>query len=91
MRNQGLGLATFLVTAGAILAWAVTLDVEGIDIQQVGVIMFVVGVIVGVATLIMAASGKRTTLTRQNESVVNGVPAVTEVETEVVTQRNDAI
>ena len=91
MRNQGIGLATFLVTAGAILAWAVTLEVEGIDVQQVGVIMFVIGVIVGVATLIMAASGRKTTLTRQNESVVNGVPAVTEVETEVVTQRNDAI
>lgn len=91
MRNQGIGLATFLVTAGAILAWAVTLEVEGIDIQQVGVIMFVIGVIVGVATLIMAASGRKTTLTRQNESVVNGVPAVTEVETEVVTQRDDAI
>lgn len=91
MRNQGLGLATFLVTAGAILAWAVTLEVEGIDIQQVGVIMFGIGVIVGVATLIMAASGRKTTLTRQNESVVNGVPAVTEVETEVVTQRNDGI
>lgn len=91
MRNQGLGIATFLVTAGAILAWAVTVEVEGIDIQQVGLIMFVVGVIVGVTTLIMAASGRRTTLTRQNESVINGVPAVTEVETEVVTHRNDAV
>lgn len=91
MRNQGLGIATFLVTVGAILAWAVTFEVEGIDIQQVGVIMFIVGLIVGVATLIMAASGNRTKLTRQNESVVNGVPAVTEVETEVVTHRNDSI
>ena len=90
MKNQGLGLATFLVTAGAILAWAVTLEVEGVDIQQVGMIMFIVGVVVGVATLIMAASGNRTTVTRQNESVVNGVPAVTEVETEVVTRRNDS-
>jgi hypothetical protein len=90
MRNQGLGLATFLVTVGAILAWAVTLQVEGVDIQQVGIIMFIVGVVVGVATLILAASGNRTTVTRQNESVVNGVPAITEVETEVVTRRNDA-
>lgn len=90
-RTTGLGLATGLVTVGAILAWAVTYDVEGIDLQQVGVIMFVVGVIVGIATLIMAAAGQRTVVTRENQSVVNGVPAVTERETEVVTQRDDTI
>ncbi len=90
MRTTGLGLATGLITIGAILAWAVTYEVEGIDIQQMGLIMFVVGIGVGITTLVMAAAGQRTTVTQKNQSTVNGVPAVT-VETETVRQRDDNV
>jgi hypothetical protein len=40
---MGLGVSLFLVAVGAILTWAVTADVEGVDVQVVGVILMVVG------------------------------------------------
>jgi hypothetical protein len=42
---MGLGVSLFLVAVGAILTWAVTADVSGLDIQVVGVILMVVGVL----------------------------------------------
>ena len=40
-----LGLSLFLVAVGAILRFAVTAEVAGIDIQVVGTILMVVGVV----------------------------------------------
>jgi hypothetical protein len=42
---MSLGLSLFLVAVGAILRFAVTADVAGIDIQVVGTILMVVGVV----------------------------------------------
>jgi hypothetical protein len=42
---MGLGASLFLIAAGAILTWAVTAEVSGIDIQVVGVILMIVGLI----------------------------------------------
>jgi uncharacterized protein DUF6458 len=42
---MGLGVSLFLVAVGAILTWAVTAEVSGLDIQVVGVILMVVGVL----------------------------------------------
>jgi uncharacterized membrane protein len=41
---MGLGVSLFLVAVGAILTWAVSAEVSGLDIQVVGVILMVVGV-----------------------------------------------
>lgn len=41
---MGLGVSLVLVAVGAILTWAVTADVRGIDIQVIGVILIVVGI-----------------------------------------------
>lgn len=41
--NTNIGFSLALVTAGAILAWAVNATVAGIDITVVGVILMVVG------------------------------------------------
>ena len=38
-------LSLMLIAAGAILAFAITADVEGVDIQAIGVILFVVGIV----------------------------------------------
>jgi hypothetical protein len=38
-----LGTSLFLIAVGAILKYAVTADVSGIDLQTVGVILMVVG------------------------------------------------
>jgi hypothetical protein len=41
----GIGTSIFLIAVGAILKYAVTADVSGIDLDVVGVILMVVGVI----------------------------------------------
>lgn len=43
-KGMGLGLSLFFVTAGAILAVAVTAETEGIDLEVVGMILFGLGV-----------------------------------------------
>jgi hypothetical protein len=42
---MGIGASLFLVAIGAILAWAVEVEVAGLDLQTVGIILLVVGVI----------------------------------------------
>jgi hypothetical protein len=42
---MGIGVSLLLIAAGAILTWAVTTDVSGIDLGTVGVILMVIGVI----------------------------------------------
>jgi hypothetical protein len=42
---MGLGVSIFLIAVGAILTWAVTAEVQGLDIQVVGVILMVVGLL----------------------------------------------
>lgn len=42
---MSLGVSLFLVAVGAILHWAVTAHFAGIDIQTVGTILMVVGVV----------------------------------------------
>jgi hypothetical protein len=42
---MGIGLSLFFIAIGAILAWAVNTTVTGIDINAVGVILMIVGVI----------------------------------------------
>jgi small-conductance mechanosensitive channel len=48
MVNMNIGFSLFLVAVGAVLAWAVSAEVAGIDIKIVGVILMIVG-LVGVA------------------------------------------
>ena len=40
---MGIGVSLLLIAIGAILTWAVSADVSGIDINTVGVILMVVG------------------------------------------------
>jgi len=40
----GIGFGVFLVAVGAILTWAVTATVSGVDIHVVGVVLMVAGV-----------------------------------------------
>ena len=42
---MGVGVSLILVAAGAILTWAVNATVSGVDINTIGVILMVVGVI----------------------------------------------
>jgi uncharacterized iron-regulated membrane protein len=42
---MGIGTSIFLIALGAILHWAVTASVQGIELQTVGTILLVVGII----------------------------------------------
>ena len=40
---MSIGLSLLLIAAGAILTWAVTVHVAGVDLHTVGVVLLVVG------------------------------------------------
>ena len=42
---MGIGVSLILVAVGAILTWAVNASVSGLDINTVGVILMIVGVV----------------------------------------------
>jgi hypothetical protein len=53
---MGISLSIFLIAIGAVLAWAVSAEVSGIDVQVAGVILLVVGVIGLFASLVFWSS-----------------------------------
>jgi Domain of unknown function (DUF6458) len=59
-----LGLSLFLFAIGAILRFAVTASVAGIDLQTVGVILMIVGVVGFLVTLAMLISRREQVGTR---------------------------
>ena len=54
----GLGFSIFLVALGAVLRYAVTAEVAGIDIGTVGVILMIAGVVLFLLTLFFMLSGR---------------------------------
>jgi hypothetical protein len=42
---MGISLSLFFIAAGAILTWAVSADVSGVNIQAVGIILLIVGIL----------------------------------------------
>ena len=62
---MGIGAGVFLIAAGAILAFAVHVQVSGIDVQTVGVILMVVGAL-GVALDLAVFAPRRRTDTTGN-------------------------
>ncbi len=74
MRTTGLGFSAVLVAVGAILAWAVTDTLRGVDLHAVGIILFVVGLVLAAITLAAGAMGRRTVIRTDREAVVDGRP-----------------
>ena len=58
MRSGGIGGSLFLIALGAILYWAVSVEGEGFDVNMIGLILLIVGVIGLILTLIMTASAE---------------------------------
>jgi hypothetical protein len=52
----GISLSIFLIAIGAVLAWAVSAEVSGVDIQVMGVILLIVGILGFVASLVFWSS-----------------------------------
>ena len=53
---MGISVSILLIAVGAILTWAVTADAEGIDINTVGVILLIVGILGLVISMIFWSS-----------------------------------
>ena len=69
-RKVTLGTSLFLVAVGAILRFAVTATVSGIDLQTVGLILMIVGVIGAIVSVIwmFVASRRRATVTGRRDA-----------------------
>lgn len=72
---MGFGVSIVLVAIGAILAWGVTAEVSGIDIQVVGVILLVVGIAGFLLSMLFWSSwGGPAYLGRRRETYVDDGP-----------------
>lgn len=70
MRTGGIGGSLFLVAIGAILYWAVSVEAEGFDLNMIGLILMIVGVVGLVLTLIMTASAEKTARDDKDVTIV---------------------
>jgi hypothetical protein len=71
---MGLGVSLFLIAAGAILTWAVNATVSGLDINTIGVILMVVGIVGLVLSLIFWSSWGGPGYGRRRATVVEDAP-----------------
>jgi len=71
---MGIGTSIFLIAVGAILKFAVTTTVSGIELATVGVILMVVGIIGLVFSLMILSRGRRGTAVVDRERVVERDP-----------------
>ena len=53
---MGIGVSLILIAVGAILTWAVNAEVSGVDIQTVGVILMVVGIVGAILSVVFWSS-----------------------------------
>jgi Domain of unknown function (DUF6458) len=51
---MGIGTSIFLIALGAILRYAVTVSISGVELQTVGLILMIVGIVGLVITVAMA-------------------------------------
>ena len=75
---MGLGVSIFLIALGAILAFAVTAEVAGLDIQVVGWILLIVGILGALLSMIFWSSwgGPAYWSSRRRTYVDEGPPPV---------------
>lgn len=70
MRVPGISASILLIAVGAVLAWAVSVDTEGVNINTVGIILFIVGIVGLLATLALTATATNGTTTARERTVV---------------------
>jgi hypothetical protein len=73
---MGLGVSIFLIAVGAILTWAVNASVSGLELNTIGVILMVVGILGLLLSLIFWSSwgGVGGTSRRRTTYVEDGPP-----------------
>jgi hypothetical protein len=55
---MGIGTSIFLIAAGAILRYAITVSISGVELQTVGLILMIVGIIGLLITVAMVLMGR---------------------------------
>lgn len=72
---MGLGASLFLIAAGAILIWGVTGEVAGLDVDAIGAILMVIGVIGLILSMIFWSTWGGLGGRRRTTYVEDGPPA----------------
>jgi len=58
---MGIGLGVILIVAGAVLMWALNVDLSYVDDNTLGLILFIVGIITVGLSLVLNMQKSRTT------------------------------
>jgi uncharacterized protein DUF6458 len=58
---MGIGLGVILIVAGAVLMWALNVDLSYVDDDTLGLILFIVGIGAVVLSLVMNVQRRKTT------------------------------
>lgn len=66
---MGIGTSIFLIAIGAILTFAVTASVSGIELATVGVILMVVGIVGLLISLLVVGRARRDTVVTRDRVV----------------------
>jgi hypothetical protein len=74
---MGISLSILLIAVGAVLAWAVSAEVSGVDIQVMGVILLIVGIVGFVASLVFWSSWGGFGAARGNGAAGGSTPQTT--------------
>ncbi|MDP9285257.1 MAG: DUF6458 family protein [Actinomycetota bacterium] len=74
---MGIGVSLILIAVGAILTWAVSATVSGLDINTVGVILLIVGAIGLVLSMVFWSSWGGVSGARRRTTVVEDGPRST--------------
>ena len=66
---MGIGASLFLIALGAVLKFAVTTSVSGVNVQVVGVVLMIVGVVGLLITIALMAYRRRTDVVYRRDGV----------------------
>jgi hypothetical protein len=58
-RNAGFGGSLFLIAVGAVLAFAVTVEAEGFNLNTIGIILMIVGALGAILTLVAMTATRK--------------------------------
>jgi hypothetical protein len=71
---MGIGGSLFLIAVGAVLKFAVTKHVSGVNLQAIGVILMIVGAVALALTLIWMSTRRRTDIIERPGSTTYVTP-----------------
>ena len=66
---MGVGVGVLLLVVGAILYWAVEVDIPGVTDNTLGIILMVVGVIAIILALVMNQQRSRTKIVEERRDI----------------------